>query len=74
MGSSLQPCPFCGSQDGPQVIPYAKMVAMFTSHPSLRNGYYIICDAGDGRGCGAHSGYARTEDKAALIWNKRRFQ
>lgn len=65
MKDKLKPCPFCGGE---------KVVVLEEGGNSeifenIRN-YIICCDFNNG-GCGATSGFRRTEEEAIEAWNKR---
>lgn len=57
--TKLKPCPFCGSTSVDVKDDY---------HPVPN--YYAVCDYNKG-GCGASSGYCRTEEEAIEAWNRR---
>ena len=70
----LAPCPFCGNERRPRVVP-ATIDGAYGGE-SFRWGYWVQCDAsgfdGDpGRGCGACSGWGETPDDAIAAWNRR---
>lgn len=61
--AELEPCPFCGKTEPVEVKHRETEVFAFEN-------YDVVCDSLNG-GCGASSGYRRTEEDAIAAWNTR---
>lgn len=57
--TKLKPCPFCGN---------TAVDVKDDCYPAPN--YYVVCDYNDD-GCGASSGFCRTEEEAIEVWNRR---
>ena len=65
----IKPCPFCGSEE-----PILRIVTDYEDHNCEYCdswGYVAVCCDYTKLGCGATSGYAKTETEAVELWNKR---
>ena len=67
---NLKPCPFCGKRVA--VLDTCKGVEECSHFEDCGDTGYrtIVCDVNKG-GCGASSGYYKSEAEAAEAWNRR---
>ena len=68
----LLPCPFCGNDDRPIVMAYHD--CDFVDRSNQIDGFVVICNADGGvggKGCGAASGWYKSEAEAIAGWNQR---
>lgn len=74
---SLKPCPFCGCADEMKVIDDSEMHEYCDYPADSDPTYAVVCDASRNgsqdvhHGCGAASGFKRTEAEAIEAWNTR---
>lgn len=65
--TKLKPCPFCGSTN----IIVSSCKEWEENYVGECEEYVaVICNSEEG-GCGANSGYCRTEEEAIEVWNRR---
>lgn len=66
----LKECPFCGKTRPVRILDYNTIEDLPEFRAKEDPDYAVVCAANHG-GCGAASGYARTEEEAAARWNRR---